>query len=504
MKEKHGKLLQWLCLGAGIILIVGIMLFNFLTKMKREGAAYYADQMSAIAENHALKLNNEIELIRVAGKTAADMLSDNKEIDNDDIKAAADAVLKATGAYRVVYHRGNGAGIGYDGNELTKMDLTKCTYYRLIYRAADVRYVHVESDEFNGEEALMLVIPLKTRVDRNLLIYYPMEKVNSLLRVSTEFDSNSFAALVGNDGTIITKNGYVSSFLAGDNFWANIDSDYEQNITKAKVQIMNRMQGSFFAGAGGEEKTLVYAPVKANEWVVMVGVDQSYVQKKERNYWKTSATMMWQLLTVLLLFFGVYLTITIVSKKKSEENDRLLREKADTDLLTGLTNKLATERKIKEYIEQYPDALAMMFVLDIDNFKKINDTMGHAFGDEVLKTLGRTIGSLFRVSDIIGRTGGDEFTIFLKFLKTDENTLKEAQKLVYFFKDFTAGEYVKYSATASIGAAVFPTHGKDFETLYKAADKALYKAKQRGKNQLAFYDDRDRADKEDITEKGQS
>ena len=134
----------------------------------------------------------------------------------------------------------------------------------------------------------------------------------------------------------------------------------------------------------------------------------------------------------------------------------------------------------------------MMFVLDIDNFKKINDTMGHAFGDEVLKTLGRTISSLFRVTDIIGRTGGDEFTIFLKFLKSDENTLKEARKLVQFFKDFTAGEYVKYSATASIGAAVFPENGSDFDSLYKAADKALYKAKQRGKNQLAFYDDRDR------------
>ena len=77
-------------------------------------------------------------------------------------------------------------------------------------------------------------------------------------------------------------------------------------------------------------------------------------------------------------------------------------------------------------------------------------------------------------------------------LDDPRNTLKEARKLVQFFKDFTAGEYVKYSATASIGAAVFPENGSDFDSLYKAADKALYKAKQRGKNQLAFYDDRDR------------
>lgn len=202
--------------------------------------------------------------------------------------------------------------------------------------------------------------------------------------------------------------------------------------------------------------------------------------------------MLTQLLLVLIGFFATFLTISYTTRRNVAERDRLLREEADTDLLTGLTNKLATERKIKEYIAENPNSLGMMFVLDIDNFKKINDTMGHAFGDEVLKTLGRTISSLFRVTDIIGRTGGDEFTIFLKFLKSDENTLKEARKLVQFFKDFTAGEYVKYSATASIGAAVFPENGSDFDSLYKAADKALYKAKQRGKNQLAFYDDRDR------------
>ena len=106
--------------------------------------------------------------------------------------------------------------------------------------------------------------------------------------------------------------------------------------------------------------------------------------------------------------------------------------------------------------------------------------------------MGKQIGVNFRVTDIIGRTGGDEFTIFLKELKDESSCLKEAQKLVDFFRGFQVGEYVKYSATASIGAAVFPENGKDFESLYKAADQALYKAKERGKNQLAFFDDRAR------------
>ena len=110
----------------------------------------------------------------------------------------------------------------------------------------------------------------------------------------------------------------------------------------------------------------------------------------------------------------------------------------------------------------------------------------------MLRSFGSKIGTVFRVSDIIGRVGGDEFIIFLKHLKSDTNAVTEAKKLENFFAGFMVGDYVKYSVCASIGAAVYPEHGADFESLYKAADKALYKAKQRGKNQLAFFDDRDK------------
>ena len=131
-----------------------------------------------------------------------------------------------------------------------------------------------------------------------------------------------------------------------------------------------------------------------------------------------------------------------------------------------------------------------MFILDIDNFKKINDTMGHAFGDTLLKTLGKEIKTEFRMTDIIGRTGGDEFMVFLKDVTDDLIIEREANRITRFFHDFKAGgEYVKYSASASIGAAIFPDDAKNFKDLYMAADQALYKAKKRGKNQLAFYNE---------------
>ena len=160
------------------------------------------------------------------------------------------------------------------------------------------------------------------------------------------------------------------------------------------------------------------------------------------------------------------------------------------DLLTELTNKAATERMIADYIDSNPNGHGVLFILDIDNFKKVNDTMGHAFGDTLLKTLGKEIRTEFRVTDIVGRTGGDEFMIFLKDINDDLIVEREANRITRFFHDFKAGgDYVKYSATASIGCAIYPNDGATFKDLYVSADQALYRAKKRGKNQLVFYDE---------------
>ena len=119
--------------------------------------------------------------------------------------------------------------------------------------------------------------------------------------------------------------------------------------------------------------------------------------------------------------------------------------------------------------------------------------MGHAFGDLVLKTLGEQLSQEFRKTDILGRLGGDEFVIFLRDIKTEDVIKMEADKILNFFKSFKVGDYVKYSATASIGVAMYPDDGKNFEELYKAADNALYEAKKQGKNRLIYYN-KDMAD----------
>lgn len=497
MKEEQRKRIEGMFFTVSMIVVMGIMFFNFYVQMQRSGEEYYENQMATIANNHAGQIYNELYTAGRCGEMSAYELATKETSEESDIINAASAIFAYTKASRVIYHESGGTGMEWDGEELKELDLTEYSYFGKISKVSDVKYTYVQDDE-SGEGFILLTVPVKGGIDRSLLIFYPIEELHKMMRVITEFETGCFAALVNVDGTILTDGGYESSYLTGSNLWDNVDAEYQEAAEKARQQIKGRITGCFHTESkdGNEEKTLVYAPVQINEWAITIGVNQNYVEKREKAYWKKSGTLIAQMIGALIFFLIVFSAFNIINRKRSEEQGKRLREKADTDLLTGLTNKLATECRIKEYIEENPNSLAMMFLLDIDNFKKINDTLGHAFGDEVLRTFGRTIGSIFRVTDIIGRTGGDEFTIFLKFLKNDENTLKEAEKLVRFFHEFTAGEYVKYSATASIGAAVFPADGADFDALYKAADAALYKAKERGKNQLAFYDDRDRKAKE--------
>ena len=124
----------------------------------------------------------------------------------------------------------------------------------------------------------------------------------------------------------------------------------------------------------------------------------------------------------------------MLSRMSGKRKREGLLHLAETDQLTGLYNKVTTERKIKEYFEENPNSQSLLFVLDIDNFKKINDTMGHAFGDEVLREIGQGLKQQFRASDIIGRAGGDEFIILLKHVTEDQIQLEKAKEEIHSYR----------------------------------------------------------------------
>ena len=160
-----------------------------------------------------------------------------------------------------------------------------------------------------------------------------------------------------------------------------------------------------------------------------------------------------------------------------------LEKRSKTDPLTGLLNKGAVEELIGMLIGNYHqehDHCALMMI-DVDLFKKINDTYGHAVGDDVLFRIGRIINGSFRGNDVAGRIGGDEFMIFLRNIESKEMVFSLAKRLTeQIRKEFDKEDYAG-EVTLSIGIAMYPEHGKHFEQLYDAADQALYWVKKHGR-----------------------
>lgn len=485
MKRKTA-ILQWAALLAAFLVVIVFVLFDSSKRVMQKAESTVKSSVLETVEGYAQKIYAALQNVRVGGETAAYLL---KEQNPESTEQYLKAVCETTDASAAVYLSEDGLAVDQDGEQI---DLSGKPYTELLTRELEEPLISfVEEAELAAGNFILVQVPVKDHSGR-ILIYYFADKLSELIDTSTGIARFGQFALVDVDGAVITSTDSGNSFFAGGNLWENIAE--ESRAEASKTQKKMRVQDSGRTDLSTDELgcAMFYTPLGIEEWYFIANFDPNYITYQEKLMWNDASKMLFQVTGIMVLFILLFIVVNIIGKIRNDGTNRALEEKADTDQLTGLCNKIATERRIREYMEKNPNSLAMMFLLDIDNFKKINDTMGHAFGDEVLRTLGKHIGANFRVTDIIGRTGGDEFTIFLKSLKDDSNTLSEAQKLVDFFKDFEAGEYVKYSATASIGAAIFPTDGKDFETLYKSADQALYKAKERGKNQLAFYDDRDR------------
>lgn len=164
-----------------------------------------------------------------------------------------------------------------------------------------------------------------------------------------------------------------------------------------------------------------------------------------------------------------------------------LENRSQTDTSTGCLRKEAFEMLSTTCLAALPECNHALFVIDIDNFKAINDNLGHYFGDMVLREVSDRLHALFRNSDYIGRIGGDEFMVFLREV-SDIHLLEDKAKAIVEAMDITYhGTNSAYRISGSIGVSVYPQDGRRFADLYQHADTALYDVKHRGKNGYTLY-----------------
>lgn len=206
-----------------------------------------------------------------------------------------------------------------------------------------------------------------------------------------------------------------------------------------------------------------------------------------------SGAMTWVLTTMNMVRSlddgHVYAFVHIRSIEDRKRKEESLRHQAEIDSLTGLLNRRTAhariDRELQESVASGETCALMM--LDVDNFKAINDTFGHVYGDAVLSELANKMRGMFRREDVLSRIGGDEFIIFPSGALSEEVIREKAAQLCKLFSTVYSSADRQCVISCSIGIAFAPRDGVTFEALYDKADAAMYYAKNMGKNRYAIY-----------------
>lgn len=224
-----------------------------------------------------------------------------------------------------------------------------------------------------------------------------------------------------------------------------------------------------------ESLYLAYSPLKINDWMICYIVPVHIAQE--------SYTFITHYETLLATFIGfIVLSLMAYLAHSSSKENKYLIHLSEIDPLTSVFNKETTQKLIEQKLNNKEHCCFL--ILDVDAFKSVNDTYGHAVGDKVLENLGLLFKNHFRQSDIVGRIGGDEFIILIQ----DENiTESRIQSLLQKVNELKIEELKDFKLSISIGIAFAPKDGTTFMELYRHADQALYQTKRTGKNNYKIY-----------------
>jgi len=197
---------------------------------------------------------------------------------------------------------------------------------------------------------------------------------------------------------------------------------------------------------------------------------------------------------IMLQQANAHLVIASIEAQKLTEQVQMAKDQLDHlahhDALTDLPNRMLLQDRLNQAIElarRQGKQLAVMF-MDLDRFKHINDSLGHAVGDQLLLSVAKRLVGCVRHSDTISRQGGDEFVLLLHFIEHAEDAARSAQKMLAALTLPHLIDGHDLHISVSIGISIYPDDGRDAETLIKSADTAMYYAKESGRNNYKFFE----------------
>ena len=228
------------------------------------------------------------------------------------------------------------------------------------------------------------------------------------------------------------------------------------------------------------DAVVYYQYVPTMDWYLVVANEQTILNSKGLSKTYITFGVNAMLLLVVVLLVNLWL---------ASRHNATLATQAVTDPLTRLLNRAGAGKRIQECLEDADlrERGGAMFMIDLDHFKDVNDTLGHDVGDEVLQQAAADLRHTFRAGDTLCRLGGDEFLVYSPGLRDTRSVANKAEQLVAQCAHTVERDGRSVCVSVSVGVALFPDHGQHYEELNKKADQALYWAKEAGRNGYRLY-----------------
>ena len=469
-----------------------IALATFLCYLAMAFMLFFATVDKAIKKNTVELLHSNVEqqsyhfeaVIELQFNTleiAANYIGTQSDrLSGEEMSEVLQAIASADTFGRTMFIRPDGTGYSSDGI------ITQVTDREYFQNALNGEWAisNPISSLVDGDNKVVLAVPV-LRDGEVIAVLGGSYDVGSLsnLLFADIYDGKGYSFIVRSDGTVVSV-GNGKEHWAERNFF---DAYGEVTFSKGSLDQMredfqDRSGGSIIVKNGGVGSYLSYHPLNYNDWMLC------YVVSEEVARSSYVFINHYELLLGAAFLLGVAVLLLSLQRLNARDRRRLMR-KAEEDPLTGLLNKESTARSITDWLnEERCRGFQVLLMVDLDHFKEINDTYGHATGDLVLKKAAQILRSVFRETDIIGRVGGDEFMVFLKNVGNPEVVQRLMSTLNSRIRAVKVDDLPEETLSCSIGAAFYPQHGKDFTLLYENADRALYEAKRAGRNGHAVFE----------------
>ena len=423
---------------------------------------------------------------------------------DDSFEVIANRVLDYTGSYADISHayvlRPNRDGNGIDviGSYVASgespldpvIDIMSQSFLAQIGDQTRIISYRTRIDEKNRDwldsigVSAAVAIPIAINGKTAMYAFYVDNKINREWGIDeVKFFGDATKVIQSSATNRIQRNSITSSYKSLETILDNVGSAiYVRDINSSNIVYVNRMCKNTF-----ENEIKSGAIVGLFEESSRYNTASSYreVNYKERNRWYdvTSTNMTWVDGRRVIL----YAIIDVTEKKQYQKK---IEQQANNDFLTGLYNRMCCERDLLRIIDEAKECggKGAVIYLDLDDFKHINDGLGHQYGDVLLKAISSSLTRINGVENTCYRMGGDEFVILVPHTSYDRfEQIIESIRVVFNKPWFLKG--ADYYCTSSIGVVTFPDEGETVQDLIRKADIAMYTAKKSGKNKLAHYTD---------------